>query len=631
MKKKIAVFANGWGAEYLKEIVSGLLEVAEENKCDLFAFVDFSVFAEKDVRLNMGEFNIFRLPDLRDFDGAILMANSFNMKEEVEYVSEKIKESGIPAVSIEYSVDGIAEINTDNYQGMYELAKHMVEVHGKREFVYIGGPKDHLESNIRLKAIEDVAAEHGLAIKPENILHGDWAKNSGKVLVKEWYAKNKKMADVFFCANDVMAMGACESIMELGFRVPEDVAVTGYDCTKLGQEFEPMIASVNHEWIPMGKRALEKLLELIDGKEVETFEKMKTRFVQARSCGCQWDYHDMRDGRGYRPHKYEGSLCDSHFRHIYIAVRKVATSEDLHKSLVKLFETENWMEGEDFMLCLEPEFFHVVEGDSNLKMEGYSEQLDVICSLKDGKARPQGMMNYKEAMFQQANDREKPGVYIYVPIHGEGMTYGFAVITSGVDIVEDNYLYSWTRHLNQYLEQVRRNITIEDLTRQLTELSVTDSLTGVYNRAGCEKIAYPMLRKWLSQGGEGVIFITDIDRMKNVNDQFGHAGGDAALRIVANALKSKVPDHWVVSRFGGDEFFIGGKILEEVDLDVLKREIAEEIKQECHRQELPFVVGVSIGYIRLKPGDENDLEGRLQKADHFMYDMKQIHHEEMDQ
>ena len=88
-----------------------------------------------------------------------------------------------------------------------------------------------------------------------------------------------------------------------------------------------------------------------------------------------------------------------------------------------------------------------------------------------------------------------------VPILGDLRTYGFAVLTGDLRIACDNQFYIWTRHTSQYLEHVRRNITISDLTRKLTQMSVTDVLTGVYNRAGCEQIAFPMLEEWRARGG----------------------------------------------------------------------------------------------------------------------------------
>ena len=76
MKKKIAVFANGWGSDYLQEIVDGIYQKAKNLNIDLFVFVNYSALNGSDDNSD-GEVNIFRLPDLDDFDGIILMSIIF--------------------------------------------------------------------------------------------------------------------------------------------------------------------------------------------------------------------------------------------------------------------------------------------------------------------------------------------------------------------------------------------------------------------------------------------------------------------------------------------------------------------------------------------------------------------------
>ena len=194
----------------------------------------------------------------------------------------------------------------------------------------------------------------------------------------------------------------------------------------------------------------------------------------------------------------------------------------------------------------------------------------------------------------------------------------------------ENYLYVWTRHTNMYLEQVRRNITIADLTKKLTLLSVTDVLTGLYNRAGCEQIAYPLIEERLKQGKSCAIMLADIDRMKTINDQFGHASGDLALRTAASILKKLLPDEWIISRFGGDEFFAGGELKEGMQMETLIASISKELSAEVKKRNISFHLGLSIGYVKIEPDEEINLENDLRLADQLMYSIKKIHHTEID-
>lgn len=631
MKKKIAVFASGWSGEYLQEVVYGIKEVAKKENTDVFVFVNFSSPDLDDIG-NYGEFNIFTLPDFDDFDGIILMANSFNMSSEMEYFTEKFKTKRLPVVSIEYHFDGVTSVFSNNYAGMHELAMHVIREHGARKILFIGGPREHMESAERLRALQDAAKESGLLLPEQSIKYGNWTKRSAIVCLREWMDETGELPDAVVCANDIMAMGVCDYFWEHNVCVPEEVVVTGYDCVRQAQEYQPSIASVNHEWGRMGEVALQTLLKMICGEAAEDIV-LDTRFVDGESCGCS-----RRRSRRTQPERLsqknpvDGLTADMHFRQIYLAVRKAENAEGLSGSLSWWFAHDHLMEGENFMLCLDPEFFRIEEEDRNLRREGYSDSVDVVGAIRDGKQMPYMNMERKEAMFYFANRKKEPGIYFFLPVYSDIKTYGFAIQTVDLRVACDDQLYIWTRHVNENLEQVRRNITIADLTKRLTELSVTDVLTGVYNRAGCEKIAYPMLEHWRENGGTGVIMLIDLDKMKTINDKYGHKNGDLALCTVAEVLKKVLPEDWIISRFGGDEFFVGGcSKTATIDLDVLCQSIENRLMQEAAERELAFQLTVSVGCVLVKPEERLELTQYLQMADDAMYEVKKCHRKEYEE
>ncbi|MDO5155043.1 MAG: GGDEF domain-containing protein [Eubacteriales bacterium] len=632
MKRRIALFANGWGCEYLREVAAGVVEEAKEENCDVFSFVNFSILSG-DLEHNHGEFNIFRLPQMKDFDGAILLTNSFNMEEERAYLHEKVMEAGIPAISVGGDLEGIVSLNTDNYYGMYELASHVIRDHGARKIVYLGGPKEHDENQIRLKAVKDVAEEMGFSIPEDNILYGDWARTKSKILIADWIEQHKELPDAIICANDVSAIGVCDLLKKHGYMIPEDIIVTGYDCTKMGQEYQPAISSVSHEWYRMGIQAMKLLAEEMRGHEVVSPTPTKTRFVRGGSCGCVFSRYEAQAqieiGKSHNHEIIQGSLCDSHFRHIYLTISECKDADNLHRNLTRLLAKEHWMEGDDFLLCVEPDLFRV-DDDNLLCKEGYSWEMDAVCVVQKENVRPHQRLNVKDSLFMFSEGRQEPQHYIVVPLCNREQVYGFAVLNRRIDLVLDNYLYSWTRHMDMYIDQMRRNIKLAELTRRLQVSSVTDVLTGVYNRAGCEEIAYPMLKEYHKAGKNGVVMIVDIDHMKQINDSYGHANGDLAVKTVATVLKNEVPRGWVVSRFGGDEFLVGGLVTDSIQMDDMAIAITERLKREVERQHISFKLTISIGYKVIDPNEEFNIEKHLKEADASMYFVKKCHHEEME-
>ena len=90
----------------------------------------------------------------------------------------------------------------------------------------------------------------------------------------------------------------------------------------------------------------------------------------------------------------------------------------------------------------------------------------------------------------------------------------------------------------------------------LQDLSLTDELTGLYNRRGFVEDFSRALTAAKCFGHEGMLLYCDLDDLKSVNDNFGHAAGDAMLRHAANMLKDSIREIDIVGRLGGDEFAV---------------------------------------------------------------------------
>ncbi len=192
-------------------------------------------------------------------------------------------------------------------------------------------------------------------------------------------------------------------------------------------------------------------------------------------------------------------------------------------------------------------------------------------------------------------------------------------------------LYSWSRHMSQCLAQIRQNVKISSLNKKLQELSVTDVLTGVYNRSGCEQIAYGYLEECQQNGEDSILMIADVDRMKTINDQYGHMQGDMALRVLASVLKHELPKDWIISRYGGDEFFMAGKSDGVHTVADIIKNIDKNLERVSKEKKLPYPLTASIGGVLIRGGSTYSLDKYLQEADDMMYEAKKKRHEVMDQ
>ncbi len=631
MKKKIAVFGNGWSIEYLRVVMGGIRKCAVENNVDVFSFINYSV-NDASESINNGETNIFYLPDFEEFDGVILLSNTFHLQREFDYLREQILSKSIPAVSLEYELEGIDFMGTDNYSGMYELTKHLLEAHGVQRVLFVSGPKGNSESDCRRRAVADAMGDSGLSLQDDDIIFGNWNYFSAQEAIQQYLDGRTEIPDAIICANDVMAMGVCAFLEGKGIMVPEQVRVTGYDHLMAGVAFSPTIASVDRNWSDVGYLAVKHLLDKLAGKKVIKHRLVKSKAAVAESCGCELCEGESRQRRIENRMSYHhmvdnvyfgGHLCD-----MAEVLSNVQTEEAFHRDLGKFWKKEHGYEGDELYLCLNDNFFSSLKKEERMEQVGYSSHMDMICGLKGGKTVRRKRFETRMLVPDYEEDSRYSHLYIFVPVYSKKECYGYAVFGNEVPMMYDYSLDVWMRHLEQNLERVRQNIKLVEMNNKLSELSITDALTGIYNRLGCERLAIPYLERCHREGKTGVLMFADVNKMKIINDKYGHIQGDVALRTVAKVLCEVLPAGWISLRYGGDEFLAVGECPGEEQMNALCERLLEALKAESERMKLPYTLKMGVGFAVVKPDEQLCLADCLKKADESMYLMKREQHKE---
>ena len=171
-------------------------------------------------------------------------------------------------------------------------------------------------------------------------------------------------------------------------------------------------------------------------------------------------------------------------------------------------------------------------------------------------------------------------------------------------------------------------ITIRDIAaakkeeETLRRASITDDLTGLYNRRGFLTLADQQLRVSRRQGRDLVLFFADLDAFKQVNDRFGHAAGDKSLKAVASLLRASVRDSDIVARLGGDEFTILALDGDDNAASLITRRINQRIANINARSELSAPLSLSVGHVRVRASETKSLDELLANADRLLYKRK---------
>ncbi|HUN23737.1 MAG TPA: substrate-binding domain-containing protein [Anaerolineales bacterium] len=216
---------------------------------------------------------------------ALIIATPLHSAERSAYLQE-VRASGLPVVFIGSGEQGTT-ITTNNAKGIFDALQHLV-AHGHRQIAFIAGsPDDPLgDSGKRLQAFRTGCAEFGLPYQPALVVYGRHVYDGGFDAVQQMLATHLPFTAII-ASNDESALGAMTALQQAGFRIPQDIAIIGFDNRLEGSVSNPGLTSLHVPLFNMGSRAVELLhqhlthhLPLPDRLEVNA------HLVVRQSCGC---------------------------------------------------------------------------------------------------------------------------------------------------------------------------------------------------------------------------------------------------------------------------------------------------------------------------------------------------------
>jgi len=183
------------------------------------------------------------------------------------------------------AVDAVSVISA-NHAGGYAATKHLIKL-GHKRIAHIGGPKDWEGAERRLQGYLDALRDSGLPEDPQLVARaGNWDLETGYSLAQGLLDLELALTAIF-AANDLIAIGAIYAAHDRGLRVPEDVAVVGYDNRRCAEIIRPWVTTIEMPSYDMGAAAVQRLLEQLEGTDVPLVTEVPSRLVVRESCGAQ--------------------------------------------------------------------------------------------------------------------------------------------------------------------------------------------------------------------------------------------------------------------------------------------------------------------------------------------------------
>jgi DNA-binding LacI/PurR family transcriptional regulator len=191
----------------------------------------------------------------------------------------KLLQRGVPLVVVGRPPDpAISSVDCDNYEGSRMATAHLLSI-GRRRVGTIDGPLYAVAARERLAGYRAAIVEAGMEVDPLLEAEGDYSSESGVLGVKQLLARAPDI-DGLFVANDLMAASALRALQDAGRRIPDDVAIVGFDDSAIARMTRPQLSSVSQPIETMGREMAELLVGLIsEGPQLSRHIVFETSLV----------------------------------------------------------------------------------------------------------------------------------------------------------------------------------------------------------------------------------------------------------------------------------------------------------------------------------------------------------------
>lgn len=607
--RKLLAVCGVWDDSDNYSLFLKALQTEEVTKEFIISSFTFNVDNPDPVQTEL-ELNFADLLLRMDLACLIIFGEMIKSKDVIDRLAEIGHKKDIPVITFQHPVKGC--INADfEYDSAFEkIVKHVVEEHGAKTLDMFGGFRDNPFSEARVEIFKRVLAEHGIDPSLSRIYYGDFWQAPAFNIMNDLLENGYELPDAIICANDSMAIGVIDALDNYGKSVPEDVIVTGFDGIWQGQFNDPVLTTCELDYKKIPEEILSRIRNWNEKKKIEDDSFLipyKSMFMQ--SCGC-------RKRSDFPWSKTVDVLAEENqdsFRHMLEMGRFVSrmTSSDNLDEAADNLQNSIWMWRSQY-------YFVGVVGP------------DECChSIFHGRENKYTFAQKFYRMTRPMPDYDiilAPGSSINVLLFKQirSNTESFGYVINGYDRVSmrsQQRFEEFGNFINAAVNAVNNNRKLISASRANEMLSEQDFLTGLYNRRGFFSVLKKLLNASANAGKTLSLFSIDMDRLKNINDTYGHENGDIAIQTLARAILKYVRDNGIAARYGGDEFafaIIGDKGLEG-DIKKIRKEIEQNASDDPAMTGKPFEVGASLGISERVIDSQIDIEDMIHEADARMY------------
>ena len=542
----------------------------------------------------------------------ILHDNIYDMHL-MNYLVQNAKANNLPVLYIGGIREDCVSI-TDDYEEPYkELIRHMIRDHGIRDFFYIAGLQNEDNSKRRLQYFREVLQESGIPCPEENIAYGNYLGYAAADIVRELAETRTKLPRAILCANDSMAAAVCDELKGMGYRIPEDIAVAGFDGTSTAYLGVPQLSTCSTNSGELANLVTDLVKRALRGETLEKHYEHHYKAILMESCGCGHFHHPRFNA--LRTFSQAENLV-MHENTMYYSVEQLLKL----KGRLDVFRKLSAMLLPDSALYLNQSLM-----DEDLEKDyALNEIEDELVMIPYRKPDQKLVFRKVYRKNMPLPDQDHPGTHILNVIHSDTVVFGYYAVHT-TDLAADAQLIKRVSDvLNLYFCILDARIQNSRLTARMRNDLYQDSHTGLANLKGLSRWFQRYAADPASNQKPVSVSVCSISRYSWIFETYGMEEADHAVQIVADTLRASYPDALIIARLNENRFAIACSAEDRTGItgrmDQGEQDFRHRLEENSARSRQEYPMDISFGYATLDTGWGNtSVENLIHLATGEMY------------
>lgn len=534
-------------------LIDNLHDYAEKNNSKLIIFNSYSDFYTGR-KYDDGAKAIYDVINYDIMDAIVIYPMCFYKKEIVQNIIDKAKAKSVPVILIDEEQEGCYSAISDYHCAYKKLIDHILKVHNVKDTLFIGGyAENDSVSAERISCYKQVMAENNITITDDNISYGGYWHDPVYNIIDDLAQNGKKLPEAIFCANDSMAIAACERLEKYGYKVPADVIVTGFDGIPAADFFKPRLTTCYVNNKILAEEILTIITEAYDGKapfskKVNAFEP---RFSE--SCGCETvNAENSREEaiELFRTLEDMETLDDL----MHTKTDRALSAHDMNS----LYDTISTALDKCSYVCITSDFLSIITGQKEFSNLRDAETMAVIPPHLTGEVSSSLTFHITDMVPELRKWLQDDTMYVLNSVYVDENACGyFATKVFPGDSMR--YIRRSKRVFNAI--NIAFNISANyfrniNMKRRIEQVSLQNPTTGLPNLKGATKWFNEFAQDEKNHKGPLTVSVYYLSKYTYIYENFGVDDAETALRIAAEALKLANPTNCFIAHISDDTFAV---------------------------------------------------------------------------